>query len=111
VKPELWTHILTPAERADLESREGLSASDMASVVYGAKEAFYKCQYPLTRQWLDFADVVIRCSARTFEVHPQKKLTLEAFSPSPWIGRFTITPELVVAGLAIAGANERAALV
>ncbi len=31
----------------------------MATLVFSAKEAFYKCQYPLTRKWLDFHDVVI----------------------------------------------------
>ena len=47
---ELIRMICTPAER------EGLKDSD-AVLYFAAKEAFYKCQYPLTRKFLGFQDV------------------------------------------------------
>ena len=45
--PELIQMICTPAEQ------QRTAAAD-AIVYFAAKEAFYKCQYPLTRQFLDF---------------------------------------------------------
>jgi 4'-phosphopantetheinyl transferase EntD len=55
--------------------RERTPASD-AIVIFAAKEAFYKCQYPLTRTYLDFLDVDLYLDhARgTFEVEVHKPL-------------------------------------
>lgn len=40
-------------------SRQGGEAQKWASVIFSAKEAFYKAQYPISRAWLGFQDVVI----------------------------------------------------
>ncbi len=48
--PELeWVQSLPDARR-----------SMAVSLLFSAKECFYKCQFPLTRRWLDFHDVSIR---------------------------------------------------
>jgi 4'-phosphopantetheinyl transferase EntD len=52
--------ILTEHERSWLRSaaREASrSESEEALLFFGAKEAFYKCQYPLTHRFLEFHDV------------------------------------------------------
>ena len=51
--PDLREMICTPCERRVLAARD---AQD-AMLYFAAKEAFYKCQYPLTRLFLDFLDV------------------------------------------------------
>jgi 4'-phosphopantetheinyl transferase EntD len=48
--PDLIEMICTPAERESLFERD-------AVVYFAAKEAFYKCQYPLTQKFLGFQDV------------------------------------------------------
>jgi len=48
--PDMIEMICTPHERARLFERD-------AVVYFAAKEAFYKCQYPLTQQFLGFQDV------------------------------------------------------
>jgi 4'-phosphopantetheinyl transferase EntD len=48
--PDLIEMICTPRERVQLFERD-------AVVYFAAKEAFYKCQYPLTQQFLGFQDV------------------------------------------------------
>lgn len=48
--PDLIEMICTPAERVGLLERD-------AVLYFAAKEAFYKCQYPLTQQYLGFQDV------------------------------------------------------
>jgi 4'-phosphopantetheinyl transferase EntD len=48
--PELeWVQSLPEARR-----------STAVSLLFSAKECFYKCQFPLMRRWLDFHDVSIR---------------------------------------------------
>ncbi|QEM80295.1 4'-phosphopantetheinyl transferase family protein [Halomonas binhaiensis] len=37
----------------------GLPAAFVANVIFSAKESFYKCYYPLARQFLEFSDVEI----------------------------------------------------
>jgi 4'-phosphopantetheinyl transferase EntD len=51
--PELIAMICTQREREQL----GAHSERDAIVYFSAKEAFYKCQYPLTKTFLDFADV------------------------------------------------------
>jgi 4'-phosphopantetheinyl transferase EntD len=55
--PELVDAICTPDERRLLAMR-GRARQD-AIVYFSAKEAFYKCQFPLTGTFLDFRDVVL----------------------------------------------------
>ena len=60
VKRELWRHICVPAELAWLESLPTAAQASAATLVFSAKEAFYKCQYPVTAERLRFADLCVR---------------------------------------------------
>ncbi len=63
--PGLWDRITTPAEQARLRSSQlpcGISPDDIHSIIFSAKEAFFKCQYPLTSRWLGFKDVELSIS-------------------------------------------------
>jgi 4'-phosphopantetheinyl transferase EntD len=59
VKRELWERICLPAELAWLESLPVRARGAAATLVFSAKEAFYKCQYPVTRERLRFADLCV----------------------------------------------------
>jgi 4'-phosphopantetheinyl transferase EntD len=79
--PELRAMICTARERRVLGSRE---AQD-AMLYFAAKEAFYKCQYPLTRLFLDFLDVELEVdfTRGTFQAR-----VLKAIDAKPaWIDR------------------------
>jgi 4'-phosphopantetheinyl transferase EntD len=60
VKPELWIRLCTADERAWLETLETRDRRAAATLLFSAKEAFYKSQYPLTRQKLSFQDATIQ---------------------------------------------------
>jgi 4'-phosphopantetheinyl transferase EntD len=57
VKPDLWRHICVGAELAWIESLPVSAQASAATLIFSAKEAFYKCQYPVTGERLIFADV------------------------------------------------------
>jgi 4'-phosphopantetheinyl transferase EntD len=101
VRRELWRHIATAEERAWLESLPAQQMSDMSALLFSAKEAFFKCQYPLTRQWLGFADVGVSIEADCFRVLPRAALRLTAHAPPPWCGRFALDGALVLTGIAL----------
>jgi 4'-phosphopantetheinyl transferase EntD len=68
--PELEAMICTPAERRWLDQWMGAERRRVAKLVFSAKEAFYKCQHPTTRSFLDFLDVDLHIDpdAGTFAV-------------------------------------------
>jgi 4'-phosphopantetheinyl transferase EntD len=57
----LWELVLTARERAWVESLPPEIRGVGAQVVFSAKESVYKCQYPLSRTFLEFRDVELEC--------------------------------------------------
>jgi 4'-phosphopantetheinyl transferase EntD len=57
---ELHLLIFSPGESSEIEARSRQTPVDFAKIGFSAKEAFYKCYYPLEKRFLDFRDVVIR---------------------------------------------------
>ena len=56
---ELWPLVCTPDELARLRSLPPADGGSLAKLLFSAKETAYKSQYPLTKQFLDFAAMVV----------------------------------------------------
>lgn len=54
IKPELLRVICLPEERAYLDSQPAAERGLLGKLIFSAKECAYKCQYPLSRTFLDF---------------------------------------------------------
>ena len=103
VTPEIWPYICAPEERAWLAALREPEQSRCAALVFSAKESFYKCQYGVTRQWLEFDDVELDllspgASAGWFALRPRRKIAL--LERDPLMGRFEFRGSLVVTGVA-----------
>jgi 4'-phosphopantetheinyl transferase EntD len=59
VERRLWPKIATAVEQHWLQGLGSGLEARAATLLFCAKEAFYKCQYPATRRWLGFADVEV----------------------------------------------------
>lgn len=59
ISEDMWPLIFNDGEAAWLRAAHRSSNLDFATVVFSAKEAFYKFQFELTRSWLDFHDVKV----------------------------------------------------
>ncbi len=57
LKEALWRRVCTKEERERL--RETPDPGLMGKILFSAKEAVYKCQYPLTTQFLGFHAVIV----------------------------------------------------
>lgn len=110
LKPELWSRVLVASEQRLLGTLSSEDAGLLATLVFCAKEAFYKCQYPTTRTFIGFQEAEIeldrtRClfqvrwlpGAAEAERSPEKRQALSALPVL--LGQYCITPELVVAAL------------
>jgi 4'-phosphopantetheinyl transferase EntD len=105
VHAELWPRILGEAERSCLRQLPQPLQATAAALMFAAKEAFYKCQYPLTAEWLEFEDIHIESAdwARTsgvFSIRPQRRLRLQAL-PGAIEGRFRVHAPYVSCGAAL----------
>ncbi|MEZ5411189.1 MAG: 4'-phosphopantetheinyl transferase superfamily protein [Acidimicrobiales bacterium] len=57
VGDHLYSRLFTPGEEAWLGRLPGPARDAAATAVFGAKEAFYKAQFPVTGAWVGFHDV------------------------------------------------------
>jgi 4'-phosphopantetheinyl transferase EntD len=59
VERELWDLVFTTTEQNFLKELKPESAALFSTVIFSAKECFYKLQFPLTKTYIDFKDVEI----------------------------------------------------
>ncbi len=57
--PDIWSTVCRAEELEWVESLPAAAQSAAVTLVFSAKEAFYKAQYPLVCEWLDFHDLRI----------------------------------------------------
>jgi 4'-phosphopantetheinyl transferase EntD len=93
VDEDLWSRICTPTEIERLAQLPPAERGRQAALIFAAKEAFYKCQFPLTREWVGFEDVVIEpldwpAAAGSLRILPQKELPLEAGLVARLVSRY-----------------------
>lgn len=70
LKEDLLPRICTETERDFLRRSENPAL--LAKLIFSAKEAFYKCQYPLSQQYLGFHDAEVELGEGRFSVRFRK---------------------------------------
>jgi 4'-phosphopantetheinyl transferase EntD len=103
--------ICVPAEAAWIASLPAAERPAAAALIFAAKEAFYKCQYPLAREKLGFRDARVEArwgaAGGEFHVNATRAIVLAAYAPLPLEGRFMIHDGLVTAGLGLAARSAQ----
>ncbi|WP_435257494.1 4'-phosphopantetheinyl transferase family protein [Thioclava sp. FR2] len=93
---DLWPAVLHPVERQRLEQIPQCHQPKSALTYFCAKEAVYKAQYPITRQLLDFQDIVVSVQSGKFEA--QFQCDVDAFAKhSTIIGRTKVVDRHLLA--------------
>jgi 4'-phosphopantetheinyl transferase EntD len=104
VKFELWAKICTAPERAWLATLEASQQGAAATLLFSAKEAFYKAQYPLLRQKLHFQDATVEAQwgaqRGSFPVHAPGALAAQREGGVQ--GRYLFHDKFVTTGIALA---------
>jgi 4'-phosphopantetheinyl transferase EntD len=106
VTPEIWPNICAPEETAWLAALREPERGRCAALIFSAKECFYKCQYSVTREWLEFDDVMLDlphgdASSGCFAVRPRRRIRLLEHDTMPWMGHFVFHRSLVVTGMVL----------
>ena len=106
VEPELWPKICVPSETAWLRSLPTVEQARASALIFAAKEAFYKCQYPVVAEFLGFHDIRLGIrdwdsGSAAFEVHATRDLAVAAFAQLPVVGTYRFHEHYVSAGVAL----------
>lgn len=94
LKEALWRRVCTPEERERL--REVSAPGLTAKIIFSAKEAVYKCQYPLTEKFLGFQAVEVELGDDGFRAVFRQEAG--EFQPGDLMsGRYVVDEGLVAA--------------
>ncbi len=61
IDADLWPAFATEHELRWIKSQNNSNSGRMAHLLFSAKEAVYKCVFPITRKFIEFHDVEIEC--------------------------------------------------
>jgi len=100
VDPSLWRNVFRIEEIERLRSLNESQQMELATVIFSAKEAFYKCQFAQTRAWLGFDDVSVDTDGDTFRVRVHNSTSHAFYSQTTLQGKFAIGGTRVVCGIA-----------
>jgi 4'-phosphopantetheinyl transferase EntD len=83
IEAKLWETLFTARERAYLDQLDPAVASVEATIFFSSKEAYYKCQFPLTKSWVGFQDVELQRTSDTTLAVTAANSTLRPWHGSP----------------------------
>jgi 4'-phosphopantetheinyl transferase EntD len=106
VREEIWPKIFTPAETLWLRSLPTSQQSVAATLIFSAKEAFYKCQYPLVGERLGFHDARVAvldwgATRGKFTVDTGSNAAIARHAILPLQGRYLFHEEFISTGIAL----------
>ena len=107
VKPELWKSICVAEEIEWLHSLAQSERAAGASLIFSAKEAFYKCQYPLTGQFLGFHAVRLQAlrwgePRGSFTIDATRDIAFARHATLPMQGEYLFHERWVTAAMHLA---------
>jgi 4'-phosphopantetheinyl transferase EntD len=98
--PTLWRRVLTDAELARLPANDAEDAGRLAKVVFSVKECVYKCQYTLTRAFMEFSDAEVEISEGCFEARLRPE-AIRRIVGGVLVGRYVRRSGLVITAAAL----------
>jgi 4'-phosphopantetheinyl transferase EntD len=115
VTAEIWHSICVPLEAAWVRSLPAAERAAAVTLIFSAKEAFYKCQYPIVRERLGFHDARVEAVAwgaaadGVFNLHATRDMAISTRTALPMQGRYLFHEGFVTAGIALVGTAGTAA--
>jgi 4'-phosphopantetheinyl transferase EntD len=103
---DIWSTICRAEELAWVATLPSSERPAAVTLLFSTKEAFYKCQYPLVGEWLDFHDLHIDVLSwgeeeGAFTVRATRRLQFEQRVPLPITGHYVFDEQFVSAAVAI----------
>ncbi len=94
---DLWETVMSPAERSRLPTVPDLKPGLLEMVVFSAKEASYKCQYQLSKEFFDFSDFIVSLDVGEGSFKARFNRDAGPFAMRDWLqGRWRIAENHIV---------------
>ncbi|TFG96118.1 MAG: 4'-phosphopantetheinyl transferase superfamily protein, partial [Myxococcales bacterium] len=101
MRPELWRRIATPPEIEWLRAQTG-KAERWATLLFSAKEAFYKAQYPRSAAFLGFQAASFHPRADgAFEIELRRDVSAVGSAGARFPGRYATDAERCYTGICL----------
>jgi enterobactin synthetase component D / holo-[acyl-carrier protein] synthase len=100
VGDDLEAQILKPREQMAASRLPAAERQSTRAIIFSAKEAFFKCQFPITNLWLDFKDVSVALGNGRFEVHLDREVAQLARWPRP-AGSYAVFDNLILTAIGL----------
>jgi 4'-phosphopantetheinyl transferase EntD len=102
---DVWPTLCRTEELAWVDSLAPSERPAAVTLIFSAKEAVYKCQYPITGEWLDFHDLKVEVPEwgnprGSFTVSATRDIKIAQLAKLPQ-GRFSFHEEFVSTALCI----------
>jgi 4'-phosphopantetheinyl transferase EntD len=108
VRPPLWRRIATPPELAWLRAHTGPAGERWATVLFSAKEAFYKAQFPLSGSFLGFQAAAFHSVGEAgFEIEILRDVAGVGRTGDRFAGRIARCAQRCYTGIALPPARTR----
>jgi len=106
IAEDLWPTICVSPELDWIRALPRLQQPAAITLMFSAKEALYKCQFSLCREWLDFHDLEISVESwnaphGSICIETTRRVSLAEHARMPMRGKYTIRDQFVVAGVAL----------
>jgi 4'-phosphopantetheinyl transferase EntD len=96
---DFWHILFVDDELQWLYCQPGSVRAESATILFGAKESFYKLHYSLTQSWLDFKDICVSVKPGTFRVTVRKQMVVEPETQVDKIGRYVRDGNRILCGI------------
>jgi 4'-phosphopantetheinyl transferase EntD len=111
---EIWPRICVPEELAWIGSLPEAEQRAAVTLIFSAKEAFYKCQYSLVGERLNFQDARVvpaewNLERGDFHTHATRAIALPSVDVQALQGRYAFHEGRLTAGVGLAARVELAA--
>ncbi|MFL6578407.1 MAG: 4'-phosphopantetheinyl transferase, partial [Povalibacter sp.] len=107
VDTDILHHVCTPQEAEWIEALPLQDRQRASSLIFSAKEAFFKCQFPITGRWVGFEEVAIRVGEGeladhgTLHVQPLQPLAFDDDLCTALICRYRFHDDWVSVGVSL----------
>jgi 4'-phosphopantetheinyl transferase EntD len=106
VTEDLWHSLFVDDELLWLYRQPESERAESATILFGAKESFYKLQYSLTQAWLGFKDVCVSVDAGRFVVVVREQIVIGREMRIDTIGRYVRHGDRILCGMVATSANH-----
>lgn len=96
---EMWPHIFNPQEISRFQAVSPREQALLTTVAFGAKEAFFKLQFPHTGRWVDFEEADVTIQDNVCRVRMAEPFKIGGRWSQEFTGAYRSTPSNVLVGL------------